>query len=95
MPPASTCLGCRHGAYPGFEPKRVLSREPTLLGPAATRQPELSGRRWAFADPSEPPRQSAGGYGSFPCTDCIPDPNIGAKFIRDLYEKVDDTNGGS
>lgn len=50
-------------------------------------------RRWAFADPSEPPRQSNGGYGSFPCDDCIPDPNIGAKYIRDLYEKAGDTNG--
>lgn len=49
--------------------------------------------RWTFANPSDPPFHSAGGYGSFPCDDCIPDPNVGAKFIRDLYEKAGDTNG--
>ncbi len=50
-------------------------------------------RRWAFADPSDEPFASPTGMGSFPPTDCVPDPNIGANFIRDLYEKAADTNG--
>ena len=33
------------------------------------------------------------GYGSFPTEGCIPDTVNGAKFIRDLYEKVDDEVG--
>ncbi len=35
------------------------------------------------------------GYGEFPITDCIPDTVNGAKFVRDLYEKVDDNAGNS
>ncbi len=37
----------------------------------------------------------ATGYGEFPTTDCIPDTVNGAKFVRDLYEKVDDNAGNS
>lgn len=53
----------------------------------------FTGCRWAFADPSDKPFSSPTGFGSFPPTDCVPDPNIGARFIRDLYEKANDTNG--
>ena len=35
------------------------------------------------------------GYGEFPTTDCLPDTVNGAKFVRDLYEKVDDNAGNS
>lgn len=33
------------------------------------------------------------GNGNFPADDCIPDPINGAKYVRDLYEKVHDTAG--
>lgn len=33
------------------------------------------------------------GYGEFSTEGCIPDNVNGAKFVRDLYEKVDDTTG--
>jgi hypothetical protein len=33
--------------------------------------------------------------GSFPPKACDLDPNIGAKYIRDLYEACDDTFGAS
>mmetsp|Transcript_20672 Transcript_20672/g.62294 ORF Transcript_20672/g.62294 Transcript_20672/m.62294 type:complete len:388 (-) Transcript_20672:402-1565(-) len=55
--------------------------------------PEDTHNGWAFADPSDKPFSSPTGFGSFPPTDCVPDPNIGARFIRDLYEKANDTNG--
>jgi putative glutathione S-transferase len=55
--------------------------------------PEDEHTGWTFADPSDPPFKSTTGHGSFPCDDCIPDPNVGAKYIRDLYEKAGDTNG--
>lgn len=48
---------------------------------------------WAFADPQGPPLTSSNGFGSFPPNDCTTDPNIGAKFVRDLYENDNDTNG--
>lgn len=35
----------------------------------------------------------ATGYGEFPTTDCIPDTVNDAKFVRDLYEMVDDNAG--
>lgn len=35
------------------------------------------------------------GYGDFPADGCIPDSVEGAKFVRDLYEKVGDTAGMS
>ena len=37
---------------------------------------------WAFADPKDPPFTSSTGHGSFPPIDCIPDPNVGATFVR-------------
>lgn len=33
------------------------------------------------------------GYGSFPPQDCIPDTVNGFKYVRDLYEKSNDTSG--
>ncbi len=33
------------------------------------------------------------GSGEFTTDGCIPDTVTGAKFVRDLYEKVDDTAG--
>lgn len=48
---------------------------------------------WAFADPKDAPLHSSQGYGEFPADDCIPDTVNGAKFVRDLYEKVGDTAG--
>ena len=33
------------------------------------------------------------GYGNFSTEGCIPDPINGSKYVRDLYEKVDDTIG--
>lgn len=35
------------------------------------------------------------GYGEFSTEGCIPDNVNGAKFVRDLYEKVDDNAGES
>lgn len=35
------------------------------------------------------------GYGEFTTDGCIPDTVNGAKFVRDLYEKVHDTAGES
>lgn len=54
-------------------------------------QDEHSG--WAFASPEDAPRASTTGHGSFGCEGCIPDTVTGAQFVRDLYEKVDDTFG--
>ncbi|GMH44725.1 hypothetical protein BSKO_12677 [Bryopsis sp. KO-2023] len=48
---------------------------------------------WAFASPQDPPLSNANGIGAFPADDCIPDTVNGAKFIRDLYEAVNDTSG--
>lgn len=48
---------------------------------------------WAFAGPRDPPLSSSTGHGSFGCEGCIPDTVNGAKFVRDLYEKVGDTFG--
>src|SRR3546814_15083617 len=39
---------------------------------------------WAFANPDDPPFVSPGGYGAFPCTDCIPDNINGARTIREV-----------
>jgi hypothetical protein len=33
------------------------------------------------------------GHGEFPPQDCIPDTVNGFKFVRDLYEKSNDTSG--
>ena len=41
-----------------------------------------SGEQESFVGPS--------GYGSFAPSECTVDPNVGAKFIRDLYERSDD-----
>ena len=48
---------------------------------------------WAFADADSPAFQSVTGHGSFPPKDVIPDPNLKAKYVRDLYEAVDDKSG--
>ncbi|KAL0037851.1 hypothetical protein WJX79_001928 [Trebouxia sp. C0005] len=48
---------------------------------------------WAFASPGDAPLKSSTGYGEFPTTDCIPDTVNDAKFVRDLYEMVDDNAG--
>ena len=37
----------------------------------------------------------AAGYGEFTTEGCIPDTVNGAKYVRDLYEKVNDTAGES
>lgn len=33
------------------------------------------------------------GFGSFPPKECIPDTVNGAKYVRDLYEKSNDSSG--
>lgn len=49
---------------------------------------------WAFVKPGDAPLSSHTGQGSFPCDDaCIPDSINGSKFVRDLYEKSNDTTG--
>lgn len=49
---------------------------------------------WAFASPGDAPLSSSTGHGSFPCDGCVPDPCNGARFVRDLYERSNDTAGG-
>lgn len=49
---------------------------------------------WAFYQSnSQPPLSNPNGHGSFSPSGCDPDPNAGANFIRDLYEKSNDTLG--
>eukprot|EP00879_Flechtneria_rotunda_P000621 GHRR01000734.1.p1 GENE.GHRR01000734.1~~GHRR01000734.1.p1 ORF type:complete len:399 (+),score=90.37 GHRR01000734.1:149-1345(+) len=48
---------------------------------------------WTFVEPDHPPLSSSTGHGSFSCEGCIPDTVNGAKFVRDLYEKSNDTIG--
>lgn len=38
-------------------------------------------------------RPAPKGHGSFPCDGCVPDGVNGARFVRDLYEKAQDTTG--
>mmetsp|Transcript_32428 Transcript_32428/g.54225 ORF Transcript_32428/g.54225 Transcript_32428/m.54225 type:complete len:347 (-) Transcript_32428:1008-2048(-) len=49
---------------------------------------------WAFyqSGPDALPLKNSAGYGSFAIAGCDADPIIGAKFVRDLYEKSNDTN---
>lgn len=35
------------------------------------------------------------GYGSFECDGCVPDPVLGARFVRDIYEQSGDTTGAA
>eukprot|EP01023_Acetabularia_acetabulum_P063709 TRINITY_DN8041_c0_g1_i1.p1 TRINITY_DN8041_c0_g1~~TRINITY_DN8041_c0_g1_i1.p1 ORF type:complete len:391 (+),score=45.13 TRINITY_DN8041_c0_g1_i1:27-1199(+) len=48
---------------------------------------------WAFRSLEDPPLASSTGFGSFDSTGCIPDDVNNAKFVRDLYEKANDTTG--
>ncbi len=48
---------------------------------------------WALVDPEGPPLKSSTGYGSFSNESCTPDKYNHAHFIRDLYEKANDTTG--
>lgn len=49
---------------------------------------------WFFAAPGDPPATNRNGFGSFPADDgCIPDTINNATFVRDLYEKSNDTTG--
>ncbi|GBF89678.1 glutathionyl-hydroquinone reductase-like [Raphidocelis subcapitata] len=48
---------------------------------------------WAFRAPGDPPISSSTGHGSFECDGCVPDPVLGAKFVRDIYEQAGDTTG--
>ena len=41
---------------------------------------------WQFRAPTDPPVASPGGFGSFPCDGCVPDPVNGARSVRDLYD---------
>lgn len=50
---------------------------------------------WALVDPKGPPLSSSTGFGSFSNEGCTTDPYNGASFIRDLYEKSNDTTGAS
>lgn len=46
---------------------------------------------WAFYESGvQKPLVGPSGYGSFAPSGCSPDPNIGALFIRDLYERSND-----
>ncbi|KAG7382140.1 hypothetical protein PHYPSEUDO_005166 [Phytophthora pseudosyringae] len=44
---------------------------------------------WAFVDPATTPTVTGKNGKEFSTADCIPDTVNGAKFVRDLYEKVD------
>uniref|UniRef100_A0A7S3XM83 GST C-terminal domain-containing protein n=1 Tax=Heterosigma akashiwo TaxID=2829 RepID=A0A7S3XM83_HETAK len=49
---------------------------------------------WAFAAPGDPPLAPlAPGGRPVPCEGCVPDAVNGAKFVRDLYEKANDSLG--
>ena len=48
---------------------------------------------WALVDPSGPPLSSSTGFGSFGNEGCTADKYNNASFIRDLYEKSNDTTG--
>jgi len=54
---------------------------------------EDSHHGWAFASESDPDVVPPSGTGAIPCTGCIPDPHYNAKFVRDLYDMVDDKIG--
>lgn len=45
---------------------------------------------WAFANEGDPPFTPPSGVGSIPCKDVIPDTINHHKFVRDIYESVDD-----
>ena len=49
---------------------------------------------WTFAAEGDPPFKSVEGFGSFDTEGCIPDTVNGAKNVRELYDKVNDTSGG-
>ena len=48
-------------------------------------------RGWVFGSNNGEPLTSTSGGGSFPISWGEEDPNMGAKTIREIYEKVDDT----
>jgi putative glutathione S-transferase len=48
---------------------------------------------WTFRSPSDPAVTPPSGTGSISCDDCIPDTNHGCKFVRDLYDLSQDTEG--
>lgn len=48
---------------------------------------------WTFAAEGDPPFKSVEGFGQFDTEGCIPDTVNGAKNVRELYEKVNDTSG--
>lgn len=48
---------------------------------------------WALVDPEGPPLSSPTGHGSFSNEGCTVDKYNNARFIRDLYEKANDTTG--
>lgn len=45
---------------------------------------------WAFKNPTDSPLVAPSGYGSFSCDGCIPDTINDAKYVRDLYDLVND-----
>ena len=49
---------------------------------------------WTFAAEGDPPFKSVEGFGQFDTKGCIPDTVNGAKTVRELYDKVNDTSGG-
>jgi len=57
------------------------------------KDPEDTHTGWFFASPEDPPVSNPEGLGSIDCSGCVPDPINGAKFVRDLYELANDTNG--
>eukprot|EP00050_Salpingoeca_kvevrii_P012898 m.25532 g.25532 ORF g.25532 m.25532 type:complete len:393 (-) comp4445_c0_seq2:168-1346(-) len=51
-------------------------------------------RGWVFRKPGDEPLSNSLGHGEFECDDAlIPDPNIDAKTVRDLYEHSGDETG--
>lgn len=88
-PWASRCVALLH--MKGLEDVVGLSVTHPTWQRTRPDQDEHTG--WTFAAPGDAPFSSSTGFGSFSCDGCIPDDVNGAKFVRDLYEKSNDTAG--
>ena len=54
-------------------------------------RPELDQHKgWVFRSPNDAPVIPLTGFGSIPCTGCVPDPLNDAKSVRDIYDLSND-----